>query len=244
MAIFNLLVNYRMGSMILRAFYVVVLAAVLSSCGTSNIQDIDNGDSVGFSTFHASFPVLEDKEYPRIKIRYTEADEALLEQSVSTGMIINVGDTTYTEPDQIGGNYTLSVTSLGYGDLWVAGDDYDIGWYFGWGQLGMDFLITSAAQPTPNIINENMGGPYYELFVYKDFMTRLKGKLSLSHVMGLGNSTMELVELDVGLAFKLMKNLEIIAGKHIWSFEHSSIDYSSEFALDLEGPYVGINLSF
>ena len=106
----------------------------------------------------------------------------------------------------------------------------------------MDFLILESG--STETTQEDIDGLYYEILVYKDFMPRLTGKIGLAGVSSLSSSSMDLVELDVGLAFELFPHVEIIAGKYIWSFEYSSSQYDSDLALDLEGPYIGLNVFF
>ena len=98
------------------ALLAITLMAVLSSCsGSSNVADINSGDSVGFITLQASFPTTENKEFPRIKVRHTEADDAIFAQSIESGMVVNIGDNAYSGPTFISGTITYQLIQLGLG---------------------------------------------------------------------------------------------------------------------------------
>ena len=220
---------------------IILIAAVASCTSSNNVVDINSGDSVSFTTLQASFATTENKEAPRIKVRHTESGDAMFAQTIPSGMVADIGDNIYSGPTFISGSFNLSINSIGIGVQDLYGEGARIGWYLGMGQVDMDFLISESG--IADRTQEDIGGLYYEIVVYKDFMPRLSGKIGLSGISGL-SSSMDLVELDVGLAYELFPHVEIIAGKYIWSFEYSTQQYDSSLALDLEGPYIGFNIFF
>ncbi|MCK5335785.1 MAG: hypothetical protein KAQ67_06470, partial [Gammaproteobacteria bacterium] len=199
----------------------------------------DGSDSVGFSTLQTSFPVADNQEFPRIKLRLSRAEDATFEQEISSGLIVVFAGETFSGPANITGNFNLSINAFAYGAEQAINKNTHLGWYLGLAHVNLDLLISSFSQSAMS--SESSSNPYFEIFVYKNYSPKFTGRASLVAAVSSSNS---LIELDLGLGYQLLRNMEVMAGLRTWSYQYSRGEYQSEITLSLSGPYLSLNLSF
>ena len=108
---------------------IITLMVFLASCTTSNVIDIDGNDSVSFTTLQASFPLAEKEEFPRIKLRFSKAEEGDFTQTIPSGLIIDLEGNTFSGPSNIAGSFNLSMNAVAFGAEDKFNQDTHLGWY-------------------------------------------------------------------------------------------------------------------
>ena len=213
-----------------------------SSCTYNNVVDVEGSDSVSFTQLQASFPAGEKDNPGRIKISINSAEDANFTQSLPSGLMIMLQEGTFSGPESLVGRFNLSMNTAAYGIENRKNPETTLGLYTGLADVKMDLLLSSASNTIME--EDSFTGFYFEFFAKQHLTTQLYGRASLGLAFALDNTSTGMTELDIGLAYKLIKKMEIIGGIKRWSYNRSEIENQSGFLLDINGPYLAFSFLF
>jgi hypothetical protein len=214
---------------------------LLWACSSTNVVNLEGSDSTRFADLRASFPVSKQDETKRIKIRYTHASGEF-SQEIPEGKIVDFENFQLTGPDQVSAMTDVNTASISYGRIGQAlRENFFVSAFAGVSRTNFQIDMESESGLTTDVRNKSFE-VYVDLGVYHMFVPYLTAGLEAAFSRNLSLSG--ITEWGAILKFRPSKQMEIIGGYRWFKYDYFTTDYDSGIIVELNGPFIGLDLSF
>jgi len=221
--------------------FLFALALMLTACSSTNVINLEGSDSTRFKDFQTSFHVSSEDESERIKLRVTET-QGEFGQDIPDGKIVEFEDFFLVGPDQVQSKADFTMASISYGRIDQAlREKFFMSAFAGVSRTNFDIDMQSASGLTTSVRNRSFE-VYVDLGIYREVLPYLNAGLAAAFSRNLTLSGV--TEWQVFLGFVPFKNLEIIGGYRWFKYDYFTEDFDSGIIVELNGPFIGINLPF
>ena len=228
-------------SALLRLLMPYLCLLLVSACSSTNVINLEGSDSTTFNDFRASFPLSEQDENERIKIRYTEAS-GQFSQAIADGKIVDFENLQLTGPDQVDAVTDLTTVSIGYGRVGeTLREHFLMSAFAGISRTNFEIDLESASGQATGVRNKSFE-VYVDLGVYYAPAPFLTTGLEAAFSRNLTLSG--ITEWGAVLKFRPFKQMEIIGGYRWFKYDYFTPDYDSGIIVELNGPFAGLEFSF
>ena len=214
---------------------------LLWACSSTNVVNLEGSDSTRATDLRASFPVSKQDENERIKIRFTHASGEF-SQDIPEGKIVDFEDFYLTGPDQVSAMTEVTTASISYGRVGQAlRENFFVSAFAGISRTNFEIEMESESGLTTDVRSRSFE-VYVDLGVYHMFVPYLTAGLEAAFSRNLSLSG--ITEWDAILKFRPSKQMEIIGGYRWFKYDYFTTDYDSGIIVELNGPFIGLELSF
>lgn len=214
---------------------------LLLACSSTNVVNLEGSDSTRFTEFRTSFPVSKQDENERVKIRVTQAS-GNFNQDIADGKIVDFEDFQLTGPDQVRALTDVTMTSISYGRVGDAlRENFFMSAFAGISRTNFEIDMESASGLTTGVRNKSFE-VYVDLGVYHLLVPYLTAGLEAAFSRNLSLSG--ITEWGAILKFRPSKHMEIIGGYRWFKYDFFTTDYDSGIIVELNGPFIGLDLPF
>jgi len=214
---------------------------LLWACSSTNVVNLEGSDSTRFVDLRASFPVSKQDENERIKIRYTHA-RGEFSQEIPDGKVVDFEEFQLTGPDQVSAMTHVNTASISYGRIGQAlRENFFVSAFAGISRTNFEIDMESESGFTTSVRNKSFE-VYVDLGVYHMFVPYLTAGLEAAFSRNLSLSG--ITEWGAILKFRPSKQMEIIGGYRWFKYDYFTTDYDSGIVVELNGPFIGLDLSF
>jgi len=214
---------------------------LLLACSSTNVVNLEGSDSTRFTDFRASFPVTKQDENERIKIRFTQADGEF-NQDIADGKIVDFEDFQLTGPDQVQAITDVTMTSISYGRIGDAlRENFFMSAFAGISRTNFEIDMKSESGLSTGVRNKSFE-VYVDLGVYHLLVPYFTAGLEAAFSRNL--SLTGITEWGAILKFRPSKHMEIIGGYRWFKYDYFTTDYDSGITVELNGPFIGLDLPF
>lgn len=214
---------------------------MLTACSSTNVVNLEGSDSTTFNDFRASFPVTKQDENKRIKFRFTQASGQFT-QDIADGKIVDFEDFQLTGPDQVRAVTDLTTASISYGRVGEAiRENFLLSAFAGISRTNFEIDMESESGLATGVRNKSFE-VYVDLGLYHLLTPYLTAGLEAAFSRNLSLSGV--TEWGAILKFRPFKQMEIIGGYRWFKYDYFTTDYDSGIIVELNGPFVGLDLSF
>ena len=183
----------------------------------------------------------KEDENKRIKLRYTEA-EGQFNQDIADGKIVDFEDFNLIGPDQVSAMTDVKVASISYGRVGEAiRENFYLSAFAGVSRTNFEIDMESASGQTTGVRNKSFE-VYIDLGIYHLLAPHLSAGLEAAFSRNLSLSG--ITEWGAILKFRPFRQMEIIGGYRWFKYDYFTTDYDSGIIVELNGPFVGLDLSF
>ena len=228
-------------SALFRVLVLYICLMVLSACSSTNVVNLEGSDSTTFNDFRASFPVSEQDEKKRIKIRYTETS-GKFSQEIADGKIVDFENFQLTGPDQVNAETDLNMLSISYGRVGeTIRENFYMSAFGGVSRTNFEIDMESASGQGTGVRNKSFE-VYVDLGIYYLIVPYLTGGLEAAFSRNLSLSG--ITEWGAVLKFRPFKQMEIVGGYRWFKYDYFTTDYDSGIIVELNGPFLGLEFAF
>lgn len=211
------------------------------ACSSNNVVNLEGSDTTTFTDLRTSFPVSKQIDSDRIKIRYTKA-RGKFGQEIPDGKIVDFEDFQLTGPDQVSAMTDVTTASISYGRIGDAlRENFFVSAFAGVSRTNLEIDMASESGLMTGVRNKSFEG-YVDLGVYHLLVPYLTAGLEAAFSRNLSLSG--ITEWDVILKFRPFKQMEIIGGYQWFKYDYFTTDYDSGIIIELNGPFIGLDMSF
>ena len=220
---------------------IAALIALNTACTTTGVSDVDGRDTVVFTSIEASFP-LDEKQNPlRIKINRTEANDGGFTQHLMQGETINLHGSSFYGSDTLNGSFDVSMTAVSLGVEQPLGIDTILGLYGGFANVDLTLNLTSFVNSVD--FQEGFSSPYFDVFWQKNHSSRFYTRAGLSIATGLSETSNSFSALNIGIGYKLYKNMHLMTGFRSLNYDRVGSETDSGVLIFMNGPYFSLNFA-
>ena len=213
----------------------------LLACSSTNVVNLEGSDSTTFSEFRASFPVTKEDPNERIKIRFTQAGGEF-SQEIADGKIVDFEDFQITGPDQVSAITDVTTVSISYGRIGDAlRENFFMSAFGGISRSNFEIDMETESGLSTGVRNKSFE-VYADLGVYYLLVPYLTAGLEAAFSRNLSLSGV--TEWGVILKFRPSKHMEIMGGYRWFKYDYFTTDYDSGIIVELNGPFIGLDLPF
>ena len=214
---------------------------LLWACSSTNVVNLEGSDSTRFTDLRASFPVSKQDENERIKIRYTRAKGEFV-QEIADGKVVDFEDFQLTGPDQVSAITDVTTASISYGRIGEAiRHNFYVSAFGGINRTNFEIDMESESGLTTGVRNRSFE-VYADLGVYHLLVPYLAVGLEAAFSRNLSLSG--ITEWGAIVKFRPSRHMEIIGGYRWFKYDYFTTDYDSGIIVELNGPFIGLDLSF
>jgi len=214
---------------------------LLWACSSTNVVNLEGSDSTSFVDLRASFPVSKQDENERIKIRFTEASGEF-NQDIPDGKIVDFENFQLTGPDQVSAMTDVTTASISYGRVGESlRKNFFMSAFAGVSRTNFEIDMESESGLTTGVRNRSFE-VYADLGVYHLFTPYLTAGLEAAFSRNLSLSG--ITEWGAIAKFRPSRHMEIIGGYRWFKYDYFTTDYDSGIIVELNGPFIGLDLSF
>lgn len=214
---------------------------LLWACSSTNVVNLEGSDSTSFTDLRASFPVSKQDENERIKIRFTKASGEF-SQDIPDGKVVDFEDFQLTGPDHVSATTDVTTASISYGRIGEAlRNNFFMSAFAGISRTNFEIDMESESGLTTGVRNRSFE-VYADLGLYHLFTPYLTAGLEAAFSRNLSLSG--ITEWGAILKFRPSRHMEIIGGYRWFKYDYFTTDYDSGIIVELNGPFIGLDLSF
>lgn len=214
---------------------------LLWACSSTNVVNIEGSDSTRFTDLRASFPVSKQDENERIKIRFTEASGEF-NRDIPEGKIIDFENFQLTGPDHITAMTDVTTAAISYGRIGEAlRNNFFMSAFAGISRTNFEIDMESESGLASGVRNRSFE-VYADLGIYHLLAPYLSVGLEAAFSRNLSLSG--ITEWGAILKFRPSRHMEIIGGYRWFKYDYFTPDYDSGIIVELNGPFIGLDLSF
>ncbi len=214
---------------------------VLSACSSTNVVNLEGSDSTTFNDFRVSFPVTKQNENERIKFRFTNAS-GQFSQDIADGKTVDFEDFQLTGPDQVQAMTDLTTASISYGRVGeTIRENFFLSAFAGISRTNFEIDMESASGLTTGVRNKSFE-VYVDLGIYHLLVPYLTAGIEAAFSRNLSLSGV--TEWGAILKFRPFRQMEILGGYRWFKYDYFTTDYDSGIIVELNGPFIGLDLSF
>ena len=226
----------------MRLSRLLILNAVLvlvCGCSSTNVINLEGSDTTRFSDLRLSFPVTKEDENERIKLRLTDASGEF-SQDIPEGKIVDFEDFQLTGPDRVTSVVDVTVASISYGRVGAAlRENFFLSAFAGISRTNFEIDMETESGQTTGVRNKSFE-VYIDVGVYHLLLPYLTGGLEAAFSRNLSLSG--ITEWGFVLKFRPSKHMEIMGGYRWFKYDYFPTDYDSGIIVELNGPFIGLNL--
>ncbi len=213
----------------------------LCACSSTNVVNLEGSDSTTFTDFRTSFPVTKHDENERIKIRITHADGEF-SQEIADGKIVDFEDFQLTGPDQVHAISQVTTASISYGRVGeVLRENFYMSAFGGISRTNFEIDMESASGLTTGVRNKSFE-VYADLGLYYLLVPYLSAGLEAAFSRNLSLSG--ITEWGAVVKFRPSRHMEILGGYRWFKYDYFTTDYDSGIIVELNGPFLGLDIPF
>ena len=228
-------------STLFRSLIISLCLILLTACSSTNVVNLEGSDDTSFIDFRASFPVTKQDQNERIKFRFTQASGQFT-QDIADGKIVDFEDFQLTGPDQVRAVTDLTTASISYGRVGEAiRENFLLSAFAGISRTNFEIDMESESGLATGVRNKSFE-VYVDLGIYHLFTPYLSAGLEAAFSRNLSLSGV--TEWGAILKFRPFKQMEIIGGYRWFKYDYFTTDYDSGIIVELNGPFIGLDLSF
>jgi len=217
------------------------MALMLTACSSTNVINLEGSDSTRFRDFQTSFHVSSEDEAERIKLRVTQTNGEF-GQEIPDGKIVEFEDFFLVGPDQVQSKADFTMASISYGRIGQAlREKFFMSAFAGVSRTNFDIDMQSASGLTTSVRNRSFE-VYVDLGIYREVLPYLNAGLAAAFSRNLTLSGV--TEWQVFLGFIPFKHLQIIGGYRWFKYDYFTEDFDSGIIVELNGPFIGVDLPF
>jgi hypothetical protein len=214
---------------------------LLWACSSTNVVNLEGSDSTRFVDLRASFPVSKQDENELIKIRFTEASGEF-GQEIPEGKIVDFEDFQLTGPDQVSAITDVTTASISYGRIGEAlRENFFMSAFAGISRTNFEIDMESESGFNTGVRNRSFE-VYADLGLYYLFVPYLTAGLEAAFSRNLSLSG--ITEWGAIVKFRPSLHMEIIGGYRWFKYDYFTTDYDSGIIVELNGPFIGLDLPF
>jgi len=219
----------------------IVALVLVSGCSSTNVINLEGSDSTRFSDLRLSFPVTKEDENERIKLRLTDTSGEF-SQDIPEGKIVDFENFQLVGPDQVRSIADITMASISYGRIGeVLRDNFFISAFAGISRTNFEIDMESESGQSTGVRNKSFE-VYVDLGLYHLLLPYLSAGLEAAFSRNL--SLTGITEWGVVLKFRPSKHMEIIGGYRWFKYDFFTTDYDSGIIVELNGPFIGLELPF
>ncbi|MBT8128585.1 MAG: hypothetical protein KJP10_01255 [Gammaproteobacteria bacterium] len=218
-----------------------VILVLVSGCSSTNVINLEGSDTTRFSDLRLSFPVTKEDENKRIKLRLTDASGEF-SQDIPEGKVVDFEDFQLLGPDQVSSVADITVASISYGRVGEAlRKNFFLSAFAGISRTNFEIDMETESGQITGVRNKSFE-VYIDLGIYHLLLPYLTGGLEAAFSRNLSLSG--ITEWGVVLKFRPSKHMEIMGGYRWFKYDYFTTDYDSGIIVELNGPFIGLNLPF
>ena len=212
------------------------------ACTTiTNIVDIKDSGSVNFTSLQASIPLQPETNDSQIKMILSQTSRENFEQLIDPFAYITINDITFPGGTLLNGSYEFEMRAFAYGHEYQESNAI-IGTFFGIANVSLDLELSSINNSTT--VKDKITNPYLEIYTKHYSTPKSYTLLSLAGVVSLNTESKRALEINAGIGYKLIKNMELLGGIKIWKYISPGEYNTSGIVLNTSGPFISLNFSF
>jgi len=227
-----------------RSYGILLLAfglAHLAACSSTNVINLEGSDTTRFKDLQTSFHVSKVDETKRLKIRISETTGEF-SQEIADGKIVEFEDFNLVGPDQVQSKTDLTMASISYGRIdQVIREKFYMSAFAGISRTNFEIDMESASGKSTGVRNRSFE-VYVDLGIYREVLPYLNAGLAAAFSRNLTLSG--ITEWEVFFGFLPFKQAQIIGGYRWFKYDYFTEDYDSGIIVELNGPFVKLDLSF
>lgn len=228
----------------MRLSRLLVLSAVLvlvCGCSSTNVINLEGSDTTRFSDLRLSFPVTKEDEGKRIKLRLTDTSGEF-SQDIPEGKIVDFEDFQLEGPDNVSSVADITVASISYGRVGAAlREKFFLSAFAGISRTNFEIDMETESGQSTGVRNKSFE-VYIDLGIYRLLLPYLTGGLEAAFSRNLSLSG--ITEWGFVLKFRPSRHMEIMGGYRWFKYDYFTTDYDSGIIVELNGPFIGLNLPF
>ncbi len=214
---------------------------LLLACSSTNVVNLEGSDSTTFTELRTSFPVTKENQNERIKIRFTQASGEF-NQDIADGKVIDFEDFQLTGPDQVRAATKVTTASISYGRVGDAlRENFFMSAFAGISRSNFEIDMETESGLTTGVRNKSFE-VYADLGIYYLLVPYLTAGLEAAFSRNLTLSGV--TEWGVIMKFRPSRHMEIIGGYRWFKYDYFTTDYDSGIIVELNGPFIGLDLPF
>jgi hypothetical protein len=218
-----------------------VILVLVSGCSSTNVINLEGSDTTRFSDLRLSFPVTKEDENKRIKLRLTDASGEF-SQDIPEGKIVDFEDFQLVGPDQVSSVADITVASISYGRVGEAlRENFFLSAFAGISRTNFEIDMETESGQITGVRNKSFE-VYIDVGIYHLLLPYLSGGLEAAFSRNLSLSG--ITEWGFVLKFRPSKHMEIMGGYRWFKYDYFTTDYDSGILVELNGPFIGLNLPF
>jgi hypothetical protein len=211
------------------------------ACSSNNVVNLEGSDATTFTDLRASFPVSKQNKSDRIKFRFTKA-RGEFGQEIPDGKIVDFEDFQLTGPDQVSAMTDVTTASISYGRVGDAlKENFFVSAFGGISRTNLEIDMESESGLSTGVRNRSFE-VYADLGVYYLLTPYLTAGLEAAFSRNLSLSG--ITEWGAIVKFRPSRKMEIIGGYQWFKYDYFTTDYDSGIIVELNGPFIGLDLSF
>ena len=218
-----------------------VILVLVSGCSSTNVINLEGSDTTRFSDLRLSFPVTKEDENKRIKLRLTDASGEF-SQDIPEGKIVDFEDFQLEGPDNVKSVADITVASISYGRVGAAlRENFYLSAFAGISRTNFEIDMETESGQSTGVRNKSFE-VYIDLGIYHLLLPYLTGGLEAAFSRNLSLSG--ITEWGIVLKFRPSRHMEIMGGYRWFKYDYFTTDYDSGIIVELNGPFIGLNLPF
>ena len=218
-----------------------VILVLVSGCSSTNVINLEGSDTTRFSDLRLSFPVSKEDEGKRIKLRLTDASGEF-SQDIPEGKIVDFENFQLEGPDQVSSVADITVASISYGRVGAAlRENFFLSAFAGISRTNFEIDMETESGQSTGVRNKSFE-VYIDLGIYHMLLPYLTGGLEAAFSRNLSLSG--ITEWGFVLKFRPSRHMEIMGGYRWFKYDYFTTDYDSGIIVELNGPFIGLNLPF
>jgi hypothetical protein len=218
-----------------------VFLVLVSGCSSTNVINLEGSDTTRFSDLRLSFPVTKEDENKRIKLRLTDASGEF-SQDIPEGKVVDFEDFQLVGPDRVSSVADITVASISYGRVGEAlRENFFLSAFAGISRTNFEIDMETESGQSTGVRNKSFE-VYIDLGIYHLLLPYLTGGLEAAFSRNLSLSG--ITEWGFVLKFRPSRHMEIMGGYRWFKYDYFTTDYDSGIIVELNGPFIGLNLPF
>ncbi len=218
-----------------------VILVLVSACSSTNVINLEGSDTTRFSDLRLSFPVTKEDENKRIKLRLTDASGEF-SQDIPEGKVVDFEDFQLVGPDRVSSVADITVASISYGRVGEAlRENFYLSAFAGISRTNFEIDMETESGQSAGVRNKSFE-VYIDLGIYHMLLPYLAGGLEAAFSRNLSLSG--ITEWGFVLKFRPSRHMEIMGGYRWFKYDYFTTDYDSGIIVELNGPFIGLNLPF
>jgi hypothetical protein len=185
--------------------------------------------------------VTKEDENKRIKLRLTDASGEF-SQDIPEGKVVDFEDFQLVGPDRVSSVADITVASISYGRVGEAlRENFFLSAFAGVSRTNFEIDMETESGQSTGVRNKSFE-VYIDLGIYHLLLPYLAGGLEAAFSRNLSLSG--ITEWGFVLKFRPSKHMEIMGGYRWFKYDYFTTDYDSGIIVELNGPFIGLNLPF